>query len=80
MCVGTGGATGGVAHAANTASGTATVNRRRRDAMEWIFLEAGVALLLAVFIVWFTTGGKRKRPPAKTEPAADANDGANRRG
>jgi hypothetical protein len=47
--------------------------------MEWIFLEAGVALLLAVFIVWFTTGGKRKRPPAKAEPSADANDAANRR-
>ena len=31
--------------------------------MEWILLEAGVALLLAVFIVWFTTGGKRKRGP-----------------
>ncbi len=70
----------GVAQAANTASGTATVNRRRRDAMEWIFLEAGVALFLAVFIVWFTTGGKRKRPPAKAEPSADANDTANRRG
>jgi hypothetical protein len=37
---------------------------RRHDAMEWILLEAGVALFLAVFIVWFTTGGKRKRPPA----------------
>jgi hypothetical protein len=32
--------------------------------MEWLFLEAGVALFLAVFIVWFTTSGKRKRPPA----------------
>jgi hypothetical protein len=39
-------------------------NLRRHDAMEWILLEAGVALFLAVFIVWFTTGGKRKRPPA----------------
>ena len=32
--------------------------------MEWLFLEAGVALFLAVFIVWFTIGGKRKPPPA----------------
>ena len=40
--------------------------------MEWILLEAGVALFLAVFIVWFTTGGKRKRPPASTPPAPDA--------
>ena len=31
--------------------------------MEWILLEAGLALGLAVFIVWFTTGGKRKLPP-----------------
>ena len=28
--------------------------------MIWFFIEAGVALLLAVFIVWFTMGGKRK--------------------
>ena len=32
--------------------------------MEWIFLEAGVALALAVFIVWFTMGGKRREPPS----------------
>ena len=63
-------------HAANNANGAATVNRRRRDAMEWIFLEAGVALFLAVFIVWFTTGGKRKRPQAKAEPPADTSDSA----
>ncbi len=45
---------------------------RRREAMEWILLEAGVALLLAVFIVWFTTGGKRKRDPTAGETATDA--------
>ena len=33
-------------------------------AMAWILLEALVALLLAVFIVWFTTGGSRKPPPS----------------
>ena len=32
--------------------------------MVWFFIEAGVALLLAIFIVWFTMGGKRKEPPA----------------
>src|SRR5204862_3548442 len=32
-------------------------------AMGWILLEALVALLLAVFIVWFTMGGRRKPPP-----------------
>jgi hypothetical protein len=43
--------------------------------MIWFFIEAGVALLLAVFIVWFTMGGKRQRPGedrenARREPAA----------
>jgi hypothetical protein len=32
--------------------------------MAWILLEALVALLLAVFIVWFTMGGRRKPPPS----------------
>ena len=77
---GTGGATGGVVQDASIASGTATINRRRRDAMEWIILEAGVALFLAVFIVWFTTGGKRKRRPGKAEPPAEADDSAKYRG
>jgi hypothetical protein len=31
-------------------------------AMTWIILEALVALLLAVFIVWFTMAGRRKPP------------------
>jgi len=31
--------------------------------MIWFFIEAGVALALAVFIVWFTMGGRRKPPP-----------------
>jgi hypothetical protein len=30
--------------------------------MVWFFIEAGVALALAIFIVWFTMGGRR-RPP-----------------
>lgn len=32
--------------------------------MEWLLLEALVALALAVFIVWFTMGGRRKNPPS----------------
>jgi hypothetical protein len=32
--------------------------------MAWIFLEALVALLLAVFIVWWTMGPRRKPPAA----------------
>jgi hypothetical protein len=35
--------------------------------MVWFFIEAGVALALAVFIVWFTMGGRRKRPPRDDE-------------
>jgi len=46
-----------------------------RIAMAWIILEALVALLLAVFIVWFTMGGRRKPParmPPGTPPSSDA--------
>jgi hypothetical protein len=35
--------------------------------MIWFFIEAGVALLLAVFIVWFTMSGRRKPPPANDD-------------
>ena len=38
--------------------------------MIWFFLEALVALLLAVFIVWFTLGAKRNAAP----PSADDED------
>jgi hypothetical protein len=41
--------------------------------MIWFVIEAGVALLLAGFIVWFTMGGKRSAPPtAPDKPAATA--------
>jgi hypothetical protein len=39
--------------------------------MVWFFIEGLVALLLAVFIVWFTMGGRRKALP----PPADAEKG-----
>jgi hypothetical protein len=32
--------------------------------MVWFFIEAGVALALAIFIVWFTMGGRRRPPPS----------------
>ena len=35
--------------------------------MVWFFIEVLVALLLAVFIVWFTMGGKRKASPPPSE-------------
>jgi hypothetical protein len=38
--------------------------------MVWFFIEVGVALLLAVFIVWFTMGGKRKAPPEAPDDQA----------
>jgi hypothetical protein len=43
--------------------------------MEWLLLEALVALLLAVFIVWFTMGGKRKSPPSRPMEPDDGDGG-----
>jgi hypothetical protein len=43
-------------------------------AMAWILLEALVALLLAVFIVWFTMGGRRKPPPSLPPSPRSPND------
>lgn len=40
--------------------------------MEWLLLEALVALSLAVFIVWFTIGGKRKNPPPRPKDPGDS--------
>ena len=53
--------------AAQTAAATTARHVGRRIAMIWFLLEALVALLLAVFIVWFTMGGKSKPSP----PPAD---------
>jgi hypothetical protein len=39
--------------------------------MKWLLLEALVALSLAVFIVWFTMGGKRENPPRETKDPSD---------
>jgi hypothetical protein len=41
--------------------------------MEWLLLEALVALSLAVFIVWFTMGGRRKNPPRAPRDPIDRN-------
>ncbi len=38
--------------------------------MVWFFIEVLVALLLALFIVWFTMGPRRKTLP----PPADGDD------
>ncbi|HEY7943105.1 MAG TPA: hypothetical protein VIH15_01215, partial [Casimicrobiaceae bacterium] len=69
-----GGARGGegsVAQPTSDAASIAARTKRRCDAMAWLLLEALVALLLAVFIVWFTMGGKRKEPPRVASESAD---------
>jgi len=43
--------------------------------MIWFFIEAGAALALAIFIVWFTMGLKRKPPPAAPHEHTDDNSG-----
>jgi hypothetical protein len=60
---GTGGAGGVVTQPAMDAISSAASSRWKGEPMEWLLLEALVALSLAVFIVWFTMGGKRKNPP-----------------
>jgi len=49
------------------AASKARERRRGNKAMVWFFIEAGVALLLAIFIVWFTMGGRRKPPPSRDD-------------
>ncbi len=39
--------------------------------MEWFLLEALVALFVAVVIVWWTLGARRKPPAAKAREARD---------
>ena len=43
------------------------------------FLCGGLALGLAVFIVWFTMGGKRKRPPPASPAQPPASPGTQER-
>jgi len=45
--------------------------RRDADKMMWFFLEALVALLIAVGIVAWTMGGKRRKPPRVTASDVD---------
>jgi hypothetical protein len=54
-------------------SSTQTAAALESIAMIWFILEALVALFLAVFIVWFTMGGRRK--PPRTPPAAEVGSG-----
>ncbi|HEX4523656.1 MAG TPA: hypothetical protein VH704_09065 [Casimicrobiaceae bacterium] len=67
-----GGAGGVVMQPAMDATSTAASSRWKGEPMEWLLLEALVALALAVFIVWFTMGGRRKNPPRAPK---DTNEG-----
>src|SRR5208282_4304022 len=62
---------GSVLHAAQSAASAAQATLGSDLAVIWFFIEALVALLLAVFIVWFTMGGKRKR----SAPSAEGDEG-----
>ena len=48
---------------ATEAVAVATDERRERDKMVWFFLEALVALVIAVAFVYWTMGPKRRKPP-----------------
>jgi hypothetical protein len=55
---------GGVAHDARTSAASSAMAARHRttrgsERMEWVLLEAAVALALAVFIVWWLMRGKK---------------------
>ena len=63
---GTGGAVTQPAIVANTAAASAArrvIERRGPDAMGWFLLEALFALVIAVAIVAWTMGPKRRKPP-----------------
>ena len=70
------GSRGAVAHpatirrAAAAETARAANERRDPDKMVWFFLEALVALLIAVGIVAWTMGPKRGKPPRVTQSGA----------
>ncbi|MGH8800592.1 MAG: hypothetical protein ACREX7_10135 [Casimicrobiaceae bacterium] len=64
---------GSVVQPSSEAASTAASRKRRSDAMAWLLLEAGVALVLAVLIVWLTMGARRKEPPAAAPKSAGRN-------
>jgi hypothetical protein len=55
---GTGRSTGGVAQPASIRMAQQAARKADR-AMGWVLLEAGVALLLGIFIVWWLMRGKK---------------------
>jgi hypothetical protein len=53
---------GTVWHAVTSAPAATASARRKRKDMEWILLEALVALLVGIAIVWWTMAARRKPP------------------
>jgi len=70
--VGARGGSGRVVQALKSAANAAAQTRWGRIAMIWFLLEALVALMLAVFIVWFTMGGRRSSPRDASAPKISA--------
>jgi hypothetical protein len=60
-----------ISSAAAAAAERRASERRGADKMMWFFLEALVALLIAVGIVAWTMGPKRRKPPRVTAGDAD---------
>jgi hypothetical protein len=60
-----------ITRAAAAVATRAANERRDPDKMVWFFLEALVALLIAVGIVAWTMGPKRRKPPRVTTSDAD---------
>lgn len=72
---GTGGAVTHPAIVANAATAIVARNaneRRSGEAMGWFLLESLFALVVAVAIVWWTMGPRRRKPPRES-----SNDTAN---
>ena len=66
------GGTGVVTHPAIAASSAAAIvarkanEQRSREAMGWFLLESLFALIVAVAIVWWTMGPKRRKRPRES--------------
>jgi hypothetical protein len=69
---------GVVTHAAMDAARSGT-NRRKGAAMEWIILEALVAVVLGAGILWWTMSPARKREREEERRCADTSAGGGER-
>jgi hypothetical protein len=73
---GGGGATGGATWQAQSVSATTRTAPRNRTVdgrtMEWIYLEAAIALALLIAIVWWTMAARHK--PGRGKPPQEERD------